>query len=44
MQNGVVMDSVNSIHFLWFAYVLVATAQIGFVIWLAKSWSRLNKR
>ena len=23
MQDGIVMDSVNSIHFLWYAYVLV---------------------
>jgi hypothetical protein len=43
MQSGVVTDSVNSIHFLWYAYVLIAAAQIGFVAWLATSWSKLNK-
>ena len=37
-------DTVNSIHFLWYAFVLVAMAHITFVVWLATSWSKLNKQ
>jgi hypothetical protein len=31
--------TVNSLHYLWAAYILVAVAQIAYVAWLAKGWS-----
>lgn len=33
-------SNVNSIHFLWAAYLLVAVAQIGYAAWLGIRWSR----
>ncbi len=30
--------SVNSIHFLWAAYILVALANIGYVLLLRSRW------
>jgi len=36
--------TVNSTHFLWAAYLLVAVANIGIVIWLAARWSAVNRK
>lgn len=36
--------NVNSIHFLWAAYLLVAFANITVVIWLASRWSAVNRK
>ncbi len=44
MQDTVMHDAVNSIHFLWAAYILVAVANIGFAVWLGALWSRLNRK
>ncbi len=35
--------TVNSIHFLWAAYILVAVAQVAYVAWLAAGWSRTKR-
>ncbi|AFL87842.1 hypothetical protein Terro_1535 [Terriglobus roseus DSM 18391] len=35
--------NVNSIHFLWAAYLLVAAANIGHALWLRSLWVKLNK-
>jgi hypothetical protein len=38
------MDStVNSIHFLWAAYILVVVANVVFALWVASMWARLSK-
>ena len=34
--------TVNSIHFLWTAYILVVVANLGFALWLRSLWVRLN--
>lgn len=36
--------TVNSMHFLWAAYLLVAFANIATVIWLARRWSAVNRK
>ena len=36
-------ETVNSIQFLWAAYVVVFVANIGLAGWFASKWSRLNK-
>jgi len=36
--------TVNSMHFLWAAYLLVAGANIAVVIWLAARWSAVNRK
>ena len=36
--------NVNSIHFLWAAYILVAVANIGHALWLRSLWVKLNAR
>ncbi len=36
-------STVNSIHFLWAAYVLVAVAQVGYAAWVGVRWARLNR-
>ena len=38
-----VEQGVNSIHFLWTAYILVAVAQIGYAAWLGVRWSRTKR-
>ena len=35
--------TVNSMHFLWGAYLLVAGCNIAFVAWIASSWAKLNR-
>ena len=35
--------TVNSMHFLWAAYLLVAGANIGFALWLRGLWVKLNR-
>lgn len=34
---------VNSMHFLWAAYLLVAAAQTGYAVWLGIRWSRTKR-
>ena len=34
--------TVNSIHFLWAAYILVAVANIGHALWLRSLWVKLR--
>jgi hypothetical protein len=34
--------TVNSMHFLWAAYLLVAGANIGYVLWLRSQWTARN--
>lgn len=36
--------TVNSTHFLWAAYLLVAVSNIAVVIWLAVRWSAVNRK
>jgi hypothetical protein len=36
--------SLNSIHFLWTAYILVVVANVGFALWLRSLWVKLNAR
>jgi hypothetical protein len=36
--------TVNSIHFLWAAYILVAVTNIAVVVWLAARWSAVNRK
>lgn len=36
-------SNVNSIHFLWAAYLLVAVAQIGYAMWIGVRWSRTKR-
>ena len=33
-------ESINSIPFLWAAYIVVAVAQISYAAWLGVRWSR----
>jgi|GEM_PF-6801378 len=44
METTVVQPTVNSIHFLWAAYILVAVANIAMVVWLAQRWSAVNRK
>jgi hypothetical protein len=36
-------ETVNSLHFLWAAYAIMIVANVGHALWLASTWSRLNK-
>ncbi len=36
-------SSVNSIHFLWAAFIVIIVANVGHAGWLISTWSRLNK-
>lgn len=36
--------TVNSMHFLWAAYLLVAFSNIAVVVWLASRWSAVNRK
>ena len=36
-------QGVNSIHFLWAAYVLVAVTQVGYAAWIGIRWSRTKQ-
>jgi hypothetical protein len=43
MQSTVIPSTVNSIHFLWAAYIIVIVANVGHVGWLISTWAKLNK-
>ena len=32
--------TVNSTHFLWTAYIIVAVANIAYALWLRSRWTR----
>jgi hypothetical protein len=36
-------STVNSIHFLWAAYIVIIVANVGHASWLYSTWARLNK-
>jgi hypothetical protein len=36
--------TLNNMHFLWAAYLVVAIANIGFVLWLKKRWNALSTK
>ena len=36
--------TVNNIHFLWAAYLVVVIANAGFVMWLKARWSALRRK
>ena len=38
-----VEQGVNSIYFLWAAYLLVAVAQFGYAAWIGIRWSRMKR-
>jgi hypothetical protein len=38
-----IQPTVNSLHFLWAAYLLVAGANIGFALWVRSMWVGLNR-
>ena len=35
--------TVNSIHFLWAAYIVIFVANAGFALWVATNWSKLSR-
>ena len=37
-----VQSTVNNMHFLWAAYLLVAISNIGFALWLRSRWVALT--
>ncbi|HEY9139229.1 MAG TPA: hypothetical protein VIM67_13225 [Terriglobus sp.] len=36
--------TINSMHYLWAAYLVVAGSNIAVVIWLAARWSAVNRK
>ncbi len=38
-----VESTVNNMHFLWAAYLIVVIANAGFVLWLKKRWTDLKR-
>ena len=36
-------DTVNSITFLYAAYILVAVGQVGYAAWVGVRWSRMKR-
>ena len=36
-------SSVNSIYFLWAAYLVVVLANVGFVFWLRRRWMAIKR-
>ena len=37
-------ETVNSIYFLWAAYIIVAAAQIGYAAWVGVRWARIKRQ
>ncbi len=37
------MSGVNSLYFLWAAYILIGSANIAYVSWLISGWRRTSE-